>query len=65
MGGCFMIAARIKALYFHHIAARLIFITPIFFNFTQSLNDHYFIIIYRTVKKFGTFNHIILRYKLA
>ena len=57
-----MIAVRIKALYIHHFAALLIFVTP--FEFTLSLNDHYFIIIYRTFKKFGTFNHKVWRYKL-
>ena len=52
----------IDRLYIHHIAAMLIFVTTIFFNFTSSLSDQYIIISYHPFnmfKKFGTCNHNI------
>ena len=48
------------------IAALLIFVALSFLNFTSAIfNDHYFIIIYRPFKKFGTCNHNLCRYKFA
>ena len=59
--GCFMIAVRIRALYMYHISDLLIFVTPFFFISIHYLNEHYFIIIYHTFTKFGTYNHEIWR----